>query len=75
MYFIILLFILFVLLFVMEKEIGKSYKHIQYQLSTLSLKTPISSSLETQTSSAIDLTKMSVTSETDKHQNNSVLYS
>ena len=59
----------------MGKYIGQIYKHSQYQLSTLSLKTPVSSSSKPQTSSAIELTTISVLSETDKHHNNSVLYS
>ena len=41
----------------------------------MSLKTPISSSSEPQKYSAIVLTTTSVPSVTDKHQNNSVLYS
>ena len=57
---------LFVLLFVMGKEIGKFYKHSQYQLSNLSLKTPVSSSSKPQTSSAIEITTTSVPSVTEK---------
>ena len=59
----------------MGKDIGKIYKHSQSQLSTSSLKAPVSSSSEPQTSSAIELTTTSVPSATDKHQNNYVLYS
>ena len=50
----------------MEKDIGNIYKHGQSQLSTLSLKTPVSSSSEPQTSSAIELTTTSVPSVTEK---------
>ena len=59
----------------MEKDIGQIHKHVQSQLSTFSLKTPVSSSSEPQTSSAIKLTTMSVPSVTEKNQNDSVLYS
>ena len=59
----------------MGKYTGKIYKHSQYQISTLSLKIPVSLSSEPQTSSAIELTTAYVPSTTDKHQNNSVLYS
>ena len=41
----------------------------------MSLKAPVSSSSETQTSSAIELTTTSVPSARDKHQNNSVFKS
>ena len=68
-------FILFVLLFVMGKDIGRIYKHSQSQLLTLSLKTPVSSSSESQTNSAIKLTTTSVPPVTDKNQNNYFLYS
>ena len=61
-----------ILLFVMGKDIGLIYKHSQYQLSTLSLKAPVSSSSEPQTYSAIELTTTSVPSAIDKLQNNSV---
>ena len=54
----------------MGKDIGQIYKHSQSQLSTSSLKAPVSSSSEPQTSSAIELTTTSVASETDKHQKN-----
>ena len=70
-----LLHILFVLLFVIGKDIGRIYKHSQYQLSTSSLKAHVSSSSEPQISSTIELTTKSVPSATDKHQNNFVLYS
>ena len=59
----------------MGKDIGKIYKHSQFQLSTLSLKTHLSSYSEPQTSSAIELITTSVPSMTYKHQNNYVLYS
>ena len=59
----------------MGKYIGIIYKHSQYQLSTSSLKAPVSSSLDTQTSSAIKLTTTPVPSVTYKNQNNSVFYS
>ena len=59
----------------MGKDIGKIYKHSQSQLSTLSLKTHVSSSSEPQTSSAIKLTTTSVPSVRDKNQNNYVLCS
>ena len=68
-------FILFVLIFVVGKYIGRIYKYSSSQLSTLSLKSPVSSSSEPQTSSAIELTTTSVPSSKDKHQNNSVFYS
>ena len=66
---------LFVLLFAMGKDIGRIYKQSQSQLSNLSLKTPVSSSSEPQTSSTIKLTTTSVPSVTDKNKNNYVLYS
>ena len=50
----------------MGKYIGRIYKHSQSQLSTLSLKTPVSSSSEPKTSSAIKLTTTSVPYVTDK---------
>ena len=50
----------------MGKDIGKFYKHSQYQISTLSLNTPVSSSSEPQTSSAIKLTATFSPSITDK---------
>ena len=59
----------------MGKDIGKIYEHCQYQLSTLSIKSPVSSSSEPQTFSAIKLTTTYVPSITDKYQNNSVLCS
>ena len=58
----------------MGKEIGQIYKYSQSQLSTPSLKAPVSSSSDPQTSSAIKLTTTSVPSVTDKNQNNYVLY-
>ena len=58
----------------MGKDIGQIYKHSQSQLSTLSLKTPVRSSSEPQTPSATKLTTASVSSVTDKNQNNYVLY-
>ena len=57
----------------MGKDIGRIYKHSQYQLSNLSLKAPVSSSAESQTYSAIELTTTHVPSATDKHQKNYVL--
>ena len=59
----------------MGKDIAQIYKHSQSQLSTLSLKAPVGSSSEYQTSSDIKLITTSVPSARDKHQNNSVLYS
>ena len=59
----------------MGKDIGRIYKHSQYQLSTISLNRSVSSSSEHQTSSAIELTTMSLPSVADKHQKNYVLYS
>ena len=59
----------------MGKEIGRIYKHSQFQISTSSLKAPVSSSLEPQKSSSIELTTTSVPYATEKNQNNSVLYS
>ena len=59
----------------MGKDIGQIYKHSQSQISTSSLKAPVSSSSDIQTSSAIKLTTTPVPSVTDKNQNNSVLYS
>ena len=58
----------------MGKDIGQIKKHSQYQLSTSSLKAPVSSSSDPQTPSAISLTATHVPSVTDKNQNNSVLY-
>ena len=59
----------------MGKDIGRIYKYSQSQLSTFSLKAPVSSYSETQTSSAIELKTTSVSYVTDKNQNNYVLYS
>ena len=59
----------------MGKEIGRIYKHSQYQLSIYSLRVPVCSSPESQTPSAIELTTTSVPSAREKHQNNSVLCS
>ena len=58
----------------MGKDIRSFYKHIQCKISTLSLKAPVSSSSEPQTSSAIELTTTSFPSVIEKNQNNSVLY-
>ena len=58
----------------MGKDIGQIYKYSQSQLSNLSLKAPVSSYLDPQTSSAIKLTTTSVPSVRDKNQNNYVLY-
>ena len=52
---------------------GRIYKHSQSQLSTFSLKTPVSSSSEPQKSSAIELTTTSAPSVKDNNQNNSIL--
>ena len=51
----------------MGKEIGKFFKHGQSQLSFFSLKAPVSSSYEPQTSSDIELTTTSVPSVIDNH--------
>ena len=59
----------------MGKDTGKIYKYSQYQISTLSLKAPVSSSSDYQTSLAIKSTTTSVPYVGDKNQNNSVLYS
>ena len=59
----------------MGKDIERIYKHSQSQISTFSLKAPVSSSSDPQTSSAIELTTTPISSVTDKNQNNSVLYS
>ena len=59
----------------MRKDIGLIYKHSKSQLSTLSIKAPVSSYSESQTSSAIKYKKTSVPSITDKHQNNYFLCS
>ena len=59
----------------MGKEIGLIYKHSQSQLSTSSIKAPVSLSSEPQTFSAIKLTTTSVPSITEKHQKNYVLCS
>ena len=59
----------------MGKYIELIYKHSQSQLSTLSLKAPVSSSSESQTSSAVKLTTTFVPYSRDKHQNNSIFYS
>ena len=50
----------------MGKDIGRIYKHSQSQLSTLSLKGPVSSSSVPQTSSAIKLTTTSIPSVREK---------
>ena len=52
----------------MGKDIGRIYKYSNFQLSTFSLKTPVSSSSEPQKYSAIEPTTMSVPSTTDKHE-------
>ena len=59
----------------MGKDIGRIYKHSQSQISTLSIKAPVSLSSEPQTSFAIKITTTSVLSITDEHQNNYVLCS
>ena len=75
MYFIILSFYFICFTIRHGKDIGRIYKHSQPRLSNLSLKTPVSSSSEPQTSSAIELTTKYIPYVTDKNQNNSVLYS
>ena len=74
LFFIILPFLLFVLLFVMGKDIGRIYKYSQSQLSTSSLKSPVSSSSYPQSSSDIELTRNSVPSVREKNKINSILY-
>ena len=59
----------------MGKDTGQIYKHSKLKLSTLSLKTPVSSYSEPQTSSAIELTTTSIPFATDNHQKKYVLYS
>ena len=54
----------------MGKDIRRIYKHIQSQLSTLSINAPVSSYSESKTYSAIKLTTMYVPSITDKHKKN-----
>ena len=54
----------------MGKYIIQIYKYSQSLLSNLSLKTPVSSSSETQTSSYIELTTTSVPSVKENHQKN-----
>ena len=58
----------------MGKDIGQIYKHSQSQISTMSIKTFVSSYSEPQTWPALELTTMSVLSVTNKNQNNYVLY-
>ena len=57
------------------KDIGRNYKHIQYQLSNPSIKEPVLSSSYFQTSSYTKLKITSVSSVIDKKQTNSVLCS
>ena len=59
----------------MSKDIGQIYKHSQSQILTSSFKVPVSSSSETQKSSAIKFKATSVASITYKHQNNSIFCS
>ena len=59
----------------MGKDMVRIYEHSQYQLSTYSLKAPVSSSSEPKKSSNIKLTTTSVHSAADKNQKKSVLYS
>ena len=59
----------------MGKDIGKIYKHSQYQLSNPSIKEPVVSSSDSQTSTSIKLTITSVSSDIDKKQTNSILCS
>ena len=58
----------------MSKEIGRLYKYSQSQISTLSLKAPVSSYSDPQISSAVKLTRTSVPSVTDKNQNNCFVF-
>ena len=51
----------------MGKDIGQIYKYSQSQLSNLSLKAPVSSSSDPQTSSAIKLTTTPFPSVIDKN--------
>ena len=53
----------------MGKNIGRIYKYGQSQLSTLSLKAPVSSYSDPQTSPAIELTTTSVPSVRDQNKN------
>ena len=66
---------LFVLLFVMGKDIGRIYKYSLSKILTSSLKSPVISSSDPQTSSSTELTAASVPSVRNKNQNNHVLYS
>ena len=50
----------------MDKDIGRIYKHVQYQSSFPSIKKPILSYSVSQTSSSIKLTITSVCSVIDK---------
>ena len=59
----------------MVKDMGLIYKHSQYQLSTLSLKTSVSSSPKPQKSPAIEFTTKPAPYVTEKHQNNYILCS
>ena len=58
----------------MVKDIEKNYRYSKSQLSTLSLKAPVSSSSDPQTPSAIKLTTMSVPSVIEKYIYIYVLY-
>ena len=58
----------------MGKDIGRIYKYSQSQLSTSSLKSPVSSSSYPQSSSDIELTRNSVPSVREKNKINSILY-
>ena len=59
----------------MGNGIGRICKNSNSQLSTYSLKAPVSLYSDPQTSSDIELTTTPVPSVTEKNQNNSVLYS
>ena len=59
----------------MGKDIVRIYKYSQSQLSTFSLKAPVSSSSDPQTSSGTELTTTSVPYVRQKNQINYVLYS
>ena len=70
-----LLLLLLLSTIITGKEIGRSHKHGQYQLSTPSIKALVLSYLAYQTSSYIELTITYVPSVIDKNQTNSILCS
>ena len=59
----------------MGKDIGRIYKHIQFKISTTSIKKPFFSSSYSQTSSSIDSTRTCVYSIIEKDQIDYVLCS